>query len=346
MAQKSEGMFLWVKLQERSLRNSKNGVQLQKIVNDMPIGLTDVYKRDWERISKLPPNRDTYRALAVLRWTVFAARPLTVFAARPLTVFAARPLTVFAARPLTVLEMTEALAVRDEDDYDNLQIDKIPDVVNDKYINNEILDLCGSLMEIRDTGSEKHPKDKTVGLVHPSVGEFLLSRTSMNISLPGQNCKDNSLAKICLRYLNYGSSWTPLETSRENPNQHPFLDYAVRYWAMHVNSSGSDYKDLIRLVNKLFTPHGSHWINWRNRYKTLANKVSQRPKSSQDSQGGLLYYTALFGLVDTLKFLRDQKVEDWNSVGGQYKTALQAASAAGHLLDVSFLIDCGADIDT
>ena len=320
LAQKSEGMFLWVKLQERSLRNSKNGVQLQKIVNDMPIGLTDAYKRDWERISQLT-TRDMYRALAILRWTVFAVRPLTV------------------------IEMTEALAVRDEDDCDNFQIDEIPDVVDDEYINDEILDLCGSLVEIRDAGPEKDPKDKTVGLVHLSVREFLLSRTSMNISLSGQDCGDNCLAKICLRYLDYDSSWTRLETSREDPNPHPFLDYAVRSWALHVNSSGSDYKDLIRLVNKLFTPHGSHWINWRNRYEELANEVSQQPETSQGNHGGLLYYAALFGLVDTLKFLRDQKLEDWNSVGGQHGTALQAASAAGHLSAVSFLIDCGANVD-
>ena len=320
MAQKSEGMFLWVKLQERSLRNSKNGVQLQKIVNDMPIGLTDAYQRDWERISQLP-TRDMYRALAILRWTVFAVRPLTV------------------------IEMTEALAVRDEDDCDSLQIDEIPDVVDDEYINDEILDLCGSLVEIRDAGPEKDPKDKTVGLVHLSVRDFLLSRTSMNISLSGQDCEDNCLAKICLRYLDYDSSWTRLETSREDPNQHPFLDYAVRSWALHVNSSGSDYKDLIRLINKLFTPHGSHWINWRSRYEKLANEVSQQPETSQGNHGGLLYYAALFGLVDTLKFLRDQKLEDWNSVGGQHGTALQAASAAGHLSAVSFLIDCGANVD-
>ena len=92
--------------------------------------------------------------------------------------------TVFAARPLTVLEMTEALAVR-EDDSDNLQSEEIPDVVDDEYINDEILDLCGSLVEIRDAGPEKHPKDKTVGLVHHSVREFLLSRISMNSSLSG-----------------------------------------------------------------------------------------------------------------------------------------------------------------
>ena len=94
MAQKSEGMLLWLRLYERSLRNSKNGVHLRKIVNDIPIGLTDAYNRDWERISKLP-KRNIYRALAILRWTVFTARPLII------------------------LEMTEALAVR-EDDSDNL----------------------------------------------------------------------------------------------------------------------------------------------------------------------------------------------------------------------------------
>ena len=72
-------------------------------------------------------------ALAILRWTVFAARPLTV------------------------LEMTEALAVR-EDDSDNLQSEEIPDVVDDEYINDEILDLCGSLVEIRDAGPDKTPQ--------------------------------------------------------------------------------------------------------------------------------------------------------------------------------------------
>ena len=320
MAQKFEEMFLWVKLQERSLRNSKNGVQLQKIVNDMSIGLTDAYKRDWERMSKLS-DRDMYRALAILRWIVFAARPLTV------------------------LKMTKALTIRDEDDCDNLQIDEIPDVIDDEYINDEILDLCGSLVEIRDAGPEKHLKDKIVGLVHFSVREFILSRTSMNMSLSSQNCENNSLAKVCLRYLDYGSSWTPLKTSREYSNQYPFLNYAVRSWALHINLFGSDYKGLICLVNKLFTSHGSHWINWRNRYETLLNKVSQRPESSQNNHGGLLYYAALFDLVDILKFLQDQKVEDWNSIGGQHGTALQAASAAGHLSTISFLIDHGADID-
>lgn len=59
----------------------------------------------------------------------------------------------------------------------------------------------------------------------------------------------------------------------------------------------------------------------------------------------MLYHAALFGLVDTINSLREQRVDDWDSVGGQYGTALQAASAAGHLSAIRFLIDHSADID-
>lgn len=75
------------------------------------------------------------------------------------------------------------------------------------------------------------------------------------------------------------------------------------------------------------------------------NEIFQRPESSQNNHGGLLYYAALFSLIDTLNFLRDQKVDNWDLVGGQHGTALQAASAVGHLSAISFLIDHGADIN-
>ena len=79
--------------------------------------------------------------------------------------------------------MTEALVVGDQDDCDNLQIDEISDVVDDEYINNEILNLCDSLIEIRDADPKNYLKDKIVGLVHPSIREFFLFRISMNSSL-------------------------------------------------------------------------------------------------------------------------------------------------------------------
>ena len=108
-------------------------------------------------------------------------------------------------RSLIVLKITKALAVRNQDNYNNLQIDEISDVVDDKYINNEILNLYNSLIKIRDADPKNYLKDKIVKLVHPSIREFFLFRISMNSSLSNQSYENNSYIKIYLRYLNYDS---------------------------------------------------------------------------------------------------------------------------------------------
>ena len=99
-----------------------------------------------------------------------------------------RPRKCQGAKPYEAHEAlwreTVTLTVR-EDNSNNLQSKEILDVIDDKYINNEILDLYSLLIEIRDIGPKKHPKDKTVRLVYPSVKEFLLSRISINSSLSG-----------------------------------------------------------------------------------------------------------------------------------------------------------------
>ena len=40
-------------------------------------------------------------------------------------------------RPLTVCEITEALLIVDDDYYDDLDINEMPDAVDEDYINNE-----------------------------------------------------------------------------------------------------------------------------------------------------------------------------------------------------------------
>ncbi|KAF2182975.1 hypothetical protein K469DRAFT_217806 [Zopfia rhizophila CBS 207.26] len=50
LADKCEGMFLWIKLQQDHLRGGKNGKQLQDIVESMPLGLTKTYERNWKTI--------------------------------------------------------------------------------------------------------------------------------------------------------------------------------------------------------------------------------------------------------------------------------------------------------
>jgi len=50
LAEKCEGMFLWIKLQQDQLRGGKNAKQLQNIVKNMPIGLEKTYERNWKII--------------------------------------------------------------------------------------------------------------------------------------------------------------------------------------------------------------------------------------------------------------------------------------------------------
>ena len=67
MAEKCDGMFLLIRLQENQLSKSKNRKQLQAIVSNMPSELEHAYERDWEYISGLPKYKKL-RALDILRW--------------------------------------------------------------------------------------------------------------------------------------------------------------------------------------------------------------------------------------------------------------------------------------
>src|SRR5436305_6198801 len=111
-------MFLWIRLLGNQLNPGKNAKQLREMVNKMPIGIEETYKRDLVRILKLGEEKD--RAIAVLRWTLFALRPLTV------------------------RELTEALAVDIDPDCDAYPRDDLPDTWEEEEVNDQIRRLCGS----------------------------------------------------------------------------------------------------------------------------------------------------------------------------------------------------------
>ncbi|KAF4305252.1 HET-domain-containing protein [Botryosphaeria dothidea] len=106
MAHKSEGMFLWIKMQKNQLKDTKNHKQLQKLINDMPSGLPSTYERNWRDIQKLSPEEQD-RAEAIFRWVAFSFRPLTV------------------------LELTEALILNADVESNILCQDDMPDEIND-----------------------------------------------------------------------------------------------------------------------------------------------------------------------------------------------------------------------
>ncbi|KAI4244247.1 MAG: hypothetical protein L6R42_010505, partial [Xanthoria sp. 1 TBL-2021] len=76
LAQKADGMFLWIKLQQAQLRGSQSRKTVQRIDEGMPHVLDQTYERKWKSIQELPePDRN--RALNILRWLTVGAWFLT-----------------------------------------------------------------------------------------------------------------------------------------------------------------------------------------------------------------------------------------------------------------------------
>ncbi|KAF4964271.1 hypothetical protein FSARC_7826, partial [Fusarium sarcochroum] len=147
MASRCEGQFLWLKMQEESLRKGMNMKQLQQVVEGTPAGLDAVYDREWRRMTK---SSACERIIVLMRWAAFALRPLTV------------------------CEITEASLI---DDSDDLPMDDLPDEVDDDYIESEIVELCTPLIQIKDSYADKEVEERpessvrqqTVHLAHFSV---------------------------------------------------------------------------------------------------------------------------------------------------------------------------------
>ncbi|KAI2608917.1 uncharacterized protein GGS25DRAFT_492130 [Hypoxylon fragiforme] len=140
MADRFDSMFLCIKMLEEQLRGGKNVRQLQKVVEQAPTNLANLYDHSWARIMKLP-DADRIRAMAIIRWATFALRPMTV------------------------REITGALLLADVE-CDDIS-ERLPDAIDKEYIATEILGLCASLVETRGPNSDFGLL--TVHLTHFSV---------------------------------------------------------------------------------------------------------------------------------------------------------------------------------
>jgi ankyrin repeat protein len=320
MAKRCKGMFLWIKLKEQELLPGTGKKRLLKLIEDTPSGLEQAYDQSWKNLID-QPRQDRSRALAILRWTLFALRPLTV------------------------LEMKEALIVTLENDVNDLADDLADDLeepIDDDFVTTQILGPCGSFLEIRDL--ERPIDSRTIHLVHFSVKEFLLRTTSESslstahdLVFSDQATQNNHLASNCIWYLNFGNVWSSFE---KDHTSRPFLDYAVKSWDKHLSSAGDVSPETIKLINQFFEPGNPNWNAWRERFES-----TQDNRKQESNPGGPLYYAALFGLVDTIKWLREERNEDPNAIGGLYGTALQAACAKGHRSAVKQLCNSGVNIN-
>ena len=324
MAAKCDGMFLWIDLHKRDLRGGKNKRQLQQSIEEMPAGLESIYERNWNDILKLASN-DKSRALGILRWATFAARPLTV------------------------AEVTEALLILDNGGCETLQLDDLPDCIDNEYIADEISGLCGSLLEVRGTGLNPSPDLMTIHLKHFTVKQYLLTSNAQSqlsdtkdYTPSHSEIQNNHLAIACLSYLRDESVQEDLRTQGGN---RPFLDYAVRSWYRHVSTAGERYQELSQIATDFFMSDNSGWNLWRLRFHQLWSLDHPEDELEGQKLPSPIYYAAFFGLEETIGHLHSKEPLSINAVGGIHGTPIKAAYAAGHSKLATRLDGLGADLN-
>lgn len=328
-AQKCDGMFLWIKLMHVRLSPGKNAKQLRELVRVTPSGLDQAYERDVKTIMELG-NDERTRAISILRWTLFATRPLTV------------------------RELTEALIVRDKITCDRFPVDDLPDAWDEYYTNDQIRRLCGSLIEIRSSESHEPLTTHTVQFVHFSVKEYLTREGDIKLSTPRMLSFSDApfehslLAQTCLRYLCYEEFKVQERSTKQSlqskMNSYAFLLYAALSWNIHAKYSGKHLQDLDGLINTLFEPEASSWLLWSEILDTDIHSFEDFQESCRNSYPGPMYYAAWSGLPRTMEFLRLQGL-DLNSKGGIYGSALQVAALNHDIITIDYLLEHNADVN-
>ncbi|KAI0200247.1 ankyrin repeat and SOCS box protein 7 [Astrocystis sublimbata] len=272
-ATRSEGMFLWIKLLESEISSGQNAWELQQTITEMPAGVSEAYSRELERIMKLA-ERPRSAALAILRWVLFAVRPLQV------------------------KELAEALAMSDmPDDETAYPRNRLPDAweegfVDEEYVNEMILARCGSLIQLRSHEAEESLADRTVHFIHFSVKEYLFSlQDAKQLFGPSGRVQvveeETRLSHICLQYLNL----PVFADSLTDKAAYPFLSYAAWAWYFHswYKRSMEAEAETVARTKKVFHPHTGSWKVWSPMMNLKLNDEQWKLDSSQiiaDPVGG------------------------------------------------------------
>ncbi|KAH7110518.1 hypothetical protein B0J13DRAFT_591130 [Dactylonectria estremocensis] len=317
MTDQCEGQFLWLKMQEKSLRRGMNKKQLKHAIEETPAGLDRLYDLSWQRITQ-SRECERQRIYALLRWAAFALRPLTV------------------------CEVTEAVLI---DESEDLPIEDLPDAVDDDYIDSEIVGLCGPLLEVRSQHSDTSAGLRTVHLTHFSVKQYLLC----NLPTPGwirenerlrDEYQNTLLAKACLHYINFQRVW------QESPDHPPclgvtFRDYAAASWHHHVKSSLRTDGEISALAIRFLDRSNHAWNAWRAWFDERLQKLG-----TESTSPGPLYYAVELELTDVATALIKEQCCDVNERNDLGRSALEVACARGSKEVVKMLLDADADVST
>ena len=340
LVEKCDGMFLYLcRIHPRlKSKSTMSAGKLRSIIEDMPRGLDEAYERDLQTICNLD-SEDRGRALSILRWVLYAVRPLTV------------------------RELAEALLISadDEESLDKwLPQDDLPETWDEEYTDEQIMGLCGSLIDIRDGKAGCSIENRTVHFVHSSVKEYLLKTVGTELPVlvteyVTDNCRaQEQITKICLRYLCLKDFQQKAhsEMARSRITQfdariekYDFLRYAGIYLSTHLYQAQPWSQCVVNLCNALVDPSESRWLTFSEVYGASAEKIFGLFVNHHESRViDPLCFASLHGMYETIKYLLSCGM-DVNTTGSPGGTPLKAAALYGHADSVKLLLDHGADVD-
>lgn len=328
LAERCNGQFLWVRLQQETLRSGKSERNLHEAISSTPHGIEYFYERNWKRIMNLP-DEDRTRAFSILHWTAFSVRPLTVS------------------------EISGALVVGD--DSQELHLGNLPDTIDEEYISTEITQLCGSLLEVRDSLGKGDSGWKTLHLTHFSVKEYMLRNIPTERKLLHPNSalfqsteaiESMVLARKCLRFVNSQEAWLKSSPAGARDVLDAFRTYAAKCWYQKALVRDMSDPVLVDSINRFFDPANPNWVAWKtwldlNVYTTSREQKGRIPPGAETASP--LYYASRLGLEETVKYLIQEVKSDVDARGYFGKTSLGVASKEGDMQIVRALLDQGAD---
>jgi ankyrin repeat protein len=301
-------MFLWVYLILYDLtkpgRKSEHAIRTK--LKPLPKTLPDLYKKI---LCAIEPD-DVEFANDILRWVVWAERPLTL------------------------RELTTAIAIQPE----HRSMSALTELV-EPNLESELRSILGALIAVQND---------IVYLVHQSAKEFLKAINSTKIEWLSLQSNESNLHIIvsCMTYLSFDGFENPLIASEVRTKSEkglvddPFFDYASSYWPAHMKQLDDELQQAPDL-NKAFLYFSQFSKKLTLAWNNYRHHVMNYPQGSTP-----LVITTNYGILHLIQFLLDDGADINAWCNEMHGTALHQAATNGMEHIVRFLVDRGADINT
>ena len=337
LTEKSDGMFLWIRLEEPRLRASDDLEDIQARIRETMPGLEalkDTYIRNLNRIDDLGDQRERESIRMLFLWVLYAIRPLSVRE---------------YADTLGITQSPQRLDERR----------KCPKL-SENFVRERILEPSAYLIECRMASTDETAiANATLHVIHFSAKEILTNelrtlanelRTPLLTSLQLSHVLSGHqiLRDLCLAYINANEfRYSVVDFAKLDSivTLYPLYDYCTFAWPIHARTcsmiSGQDSSAVRYFLkstsNKAFTL-------WQKGYHE--RKVPPRSRiTGRLSQGNCAIheFLCLFGLNSDMNKLLEEGYS-LEAKGCFYGTPLHAAVHGGHSDTVNFLLEKGASV--